>query len=136
MRRTLGQPDDAPLIGTVARLSTQKNPRLFLEAAALVLRDQPAARFVWCGGGELRALASAYARELGIDEACCFLGHRNDAHQVLAALDYFWLTSDYEGLPLAPLDWFCRATRRISSSGDQLDGNGRRGTCLSGLTYG
>ena len=36
--------------------------------------------------------------------ACCFLGHRNDAHQVLAALDYFWLTSDYEGLPLAPLE--------------------------------
>jgi glycosyltransferase involved in cell wall biosynthesis len=104
MRRTLGQPDDAPLIGTVARLSTQKNPRLFLEAAAQVLRDQPAARFVWCGGGELRAMASAYARELGIDEACCFLGHRNDAHQVLAALDYFWLTSDYEGLPLAPLE--------------------------------
>jgi glycosyltransferase involved in cell wall biosynthesis len=104
MRRTLGQPDDAPLIGTVARLSSQKNPRLFLEAAAQVLRDQPAARFVWCGGGELRAMASAYARELGIDEACCFLGHRNDAHQVLAALDYFWLTSDYEGLPLAPLE--------------------------------
>src|SRR4051812_3280789 len=104
MRRALGQPGDAPLIGTVARLSAQKNPRLFLEAAARVLRDQPAARFVWCGGGELHAAASTYARELGIEEACCFLGHRNDAHQVLAALDYFWLTSDYEGLPLAPLE--------------------------------
>jgi glycosyltransferase involved in cell wall biosynthesis len=104
MRRTLGQPGDAPLIGTVARLSAQKNPRLFLEAAAQVLRDQPAARFVWCGGGELLETASAYARELGIAGACCFLGHRNDAHQVLAALDYFWLTSDYEGLPLAPLE--------------------------------
>ena len=87
MRRTLGQPSDAPLIGTVARLSTQKNPRLFLEAAAHVLRDQPTARFVWCGGGELHTTASAYARELGIEDACCFLGHRNDAHQVLAALD-------------------------------------------------
>src|SRR5215212_2063389 len=104
MRRALGQSGDAPLIGTVARLSNQKNPRLFLEAAVQVLRDQPAARFVWCGGGELRAAVSAYARELGIEAACCFLGHRNDAHQVLAALDYFWLTSDYEGLPLAPLE--------------------------------
>jgi glycosyltransferase involved in cell wall biosynthesis len=104
MRRALGQSGDAPLIGTVARLSTQKNPRLFLDAAAHVLRDQPAARFVWCGGGELHATAGAYARELGIEAACCWLGHRNDAHQVLAALDYFWLTSDYEGLPLAPLE--------------------------------
>jgi glycosyltransferase involved in cell wall biosynthesis len=104
MRRTLGQPADAPLIGTVARLSTQKNPGLFLKAAAQVLRDQPAARFVWCGAGELLETASACARDLGIAAACCFLGHRNDAHQVLAALDYFWLTSDYEGLPLAPLE--------------------------------
>lgn len=104
MRRTLGQLRDAPLIGTVARLSTQKNPRLFLKAAAQVLRDQPMARFVWCGGGELHAAADAYAHELGIADSCCFLGHRNDAHQVLAALDYFWLTSDYEGLPLAPLE--------------------------------
>ena len=104
MRRALGQPSNAPLIGTVARLSAQKNPRLFLEAAAQFLRDQPAARFVWCGGGELHEAASAYARELGIADACGFLGHRDDAQQVLAALDYFWLTSDYEGLPLAPLE--------------------------------
>ena len=104
MRSALGQLGDALLIGTVARLSSQKNPRLFLEAAARVLRNEPEARFVWCGGGELFAAARAYARELGIEAACCFLGHRSDAYQVLAALDYFWLTSDYEGMPLAPLE--------------------------------
>jgi len=104
MRRALGQPEDAPLIGTVARLSDQKNPRLFLDAAAQVLRNEPKAQFVWCGGGELLDAASAYAQELGIAASCSFLGHRSDAHQVLAALDYFWLTSDYEGLPLAPLE--------------------------------
>jgi glycosyltransferase involved in cell wall biosynthesis len=104
MRHALGQMADAPLIGTVARLSAQKNPRLFLDAAAQVLRNEPRARFVWCGGGELREAARAYAHELGIAASCCFLGHRSDAHQVLAALDYFWLTSDYEGLPLAPLE--------------------------------
>jgi glycosyltransferase involved in cell wall biosynthesis len=104
MRSALGQASAAPLIGTVARLSAQKNPRLFLEAAAHILRNEPAARFVWCGGGELLETARAYARDLRIAAACCFLGHRDDAHQVLAALDYFWLTSDYEGLPLAPLE--------------------------------
>jgi glycosyltransferase involved in cell wall biosynthesis len=104
MRGALGQSGNAPLIGTVARLSSQKNPRLFLDAAAQVLRNEPEARFVWCGGGELFEAARAYARDLGIAAACCFLGHRSDAQQVLAALDYFWLTSDYEGLPLAPLE--------------------------------
>jgi glycosyltransferase involved in cell wall biosynthesis len=68
------------------------------------LRNEPEAQFVWCGGGELLAAARAYASDLGIEAACHFLGHRSDAHQVLAALDFFWLTSDYEGLPLAPLE--------------------------------
>ncbi|MBK9711157.1 MAG: glycosyltransferase [Kouleothrix sp.] len=103
-RAALGQPGDAPLIGTVARLTAQKNPRLFLDAAALLLRDLPGARFVWCGGGDLAEAARRYAAELGVAEACRFLGHRDDTPQIIAALDMFWLTSDYEGLPLAPLE--------------------------------
>lgn len=104
LRRALGQPSDAPLIGTAARLAPQKNPRFFLDAAARVLRQLPAARFVWCGSGELADAARAYARQLGIDQMCKFIGHRDDAQQIIAALDIFWLTSDYEGLPLAPLE--------------------------------
>ena len=103
-RKALGQAGDAPLIGTVARLSAQKNPFMFVEAAARVLRDLPDARFVWCGGGELDNAVQSRARELGVAGACRLLGHRDDAHQILAALDTFWLTSDYEGWPLAPLE--------------------------------
>jgi glycosyltransferase involved in cell wall biosynthesis len=103
-RRALGQAGDAPLIGTVARLSAQKNPWLFVEAAARILRNLPDARFVWCGGGELTDAIQGRAQELGIAGACRFLGHRDDSHQILAALDMFWLTSDYEGWPLAPLE--------------------------------
>lgn len=104
MRRALGQATGAPLIGTAARLAPQKNPRLFLEAAARLLAQLPEARFVWCGGGELEAQARAYARQLSIDHACNFTGHRDDAAQIIAALDVFWLTSDYEALPQAPLE--------------------------------
>ncbi|HEU5103516.1 MAG TPA: glycosyltransferase family 4 protein [Roseiflexaceae bacterium] len=103
-RRALGQAGDAPLIGTVARLSRQKNPELFLQAAARVLRNLPGARFVWCGGGELANAVERRAQELGIAHACHVLGHRDDSHQILAALDVFWLTSDYEGWPLAPME--------------------------------
>jgi glycosyltransferase involved in cell wall biosynthesis len=103
-RRALGQAGEGPLIGTVARLSAQKNPFMFVEAAAHVLRNLPGARFVWCGGGELADAAQGHAHQLGIAGACRFLGHRDDRHQILAALDVFWLTSDYEGWPLAPLE--------------------------------
>jgi glycosyltransferase involved in cell wall biosynthesis len=103
-RRALGQAGDGPLIGTVARLSRQKNPELFLQAAARVLRNLPDARFVWCGGGELADAAQQQAHELGLAQACRLLGHRDDSGEILAALDVFWLTSDYEGWPLAPLE--------------------------------
>lgn len=103
-RAALGQAGAGPLIGTAARLTAQKNPALFLDAAAIVLRDCPDARFVWCGGGELAEAAWARARALEIDHACAFLGHRADVAGVMAALDVFWLTSNYEGMPYALLE--------------------------------
>lgn len=103
-RRALGQAGAGLLIGTVARLTAQKNPGMFVEAAARVLRNLPSARFVWCGGGDLAESVQGRARALEIEHACRFLGHRNDAEQVMAALDLFWLTSDYEGLPYALLE--------------------------------
>lgn len=103
-RRSIGLSAEAFVAGTVARVSAQKNPWLFLEAAARVLRNAPQTRFVWCGGGELEAAALQRAQALGIAHACRFLGHREDAAQALAAFDLFWLTSDYEGLPHALLE--------------------------------
>jgi glycosyltransferase involved in cell wall biosynthesis len=100
-RRALGLPLDAPLIGTVARIAAQKNPQLFVDAAALVLKQLPNAHMVWCGDGELRAEAEARAQTNGIAEHCHFLGHREDAAAVLATFDLFWLTSDYESFGMA-----------------------------------
>lgn len=100
-RAALGLPPEAPAIGTAARVAPQKNPLLFVEAAARVLQNLPEARFLWCGDGELRTTAEQRAVALGIAERCRFLGHREDAAQVLAALDLFWLTSNYESFGMA-----------------------------------
>ena len=104
LRAELGATNAGLLIGTVARLAAQKNPRLFLEAAAQVLQQHPAARFVWCGDGELREQAERWAHELGMANALTWLGHREDARAILAACDQFWLTSHYEGLPTVLLE--------------------------------
>lgn len=103
-RTALGQAGDGPLIGTVARLAEQKNPALFLEAAARLLQRRPDARFVWCGGGELAEQTKARAEALGIAHAFRLLGHREDVVPILAAFDLFWLTSSYEGLPCVLLE--------------------------------
>lgn len=104
MRAALGASEHGPLVGTVARLAAQKNPRLFLEAAAVLQRNLPDARFVWCGSGELQAQAQVWAQELGVAGAVRFLGHREDAAAITAALDVFWLSSVYEGMPTVLLE--------------------------------
>jgi glycosyltransferase involved in cell wall biosynthesis len=100
-RAALGVPPGAFVVGTAARATPQKNPLLFVDAAAQALAIAPETYFLWCGDGELRAAAEARAREHGIAGRCRFLGHREDARAVLAALDLFWLTSNYESFGLA-----------------------------------
>jgi glycosyltransferase involved in cell wall biosynthesis len=100
-RRALALPSDSFVIGTVARATPQKNPLLFVDAAAQVLATAPEAYFIWCGDGELRAAAERRAQDHGIAGRCRFLGHREDAQAVLASFDLFWLTSDYESFGLA-----------------------------------
>jgi glycosyltransferase involved in cell wall biosynthesis len=100
-RSTLALPPDAFVVGTIARATPQKNPFLFVEAAAQTLALAPQAYMLWCGDGELRAAAEARAHALGIAARCRFLGHREDAQSLLAAFDLFWLTSNYESFGLA-----------------------------------
>jgi glycosyltransferase involved in cell wall biosynthesis len=103
-RADLDVPPGVPLVGTLARLEAQKDPLLFVRAAALLLKAMPDAHFVWCGDGSLRAAALELADTLGIAGRCRFIGYRPDALAVLAALDVFWLTSAFEGLPHALLE--------------------------------
>jgi glycosyltransferase involved in cell wall biosynthesis len=54
------------LIGIVGRTFPLKNHHLFLEAGALVAREDPAARFVIVGDGTLRSALERHAQETGI----------------------------------------------------------------------
>ena len=54
------------VVGIVGRIFPIKNHHLFLEAAALVAREEPAARFVIVGDGTLRPALERQAQETGI----------------------------------------------------------------------
>lgn len=94
----------APTIITAARLVVEKDLLLFLDAAALLLRDHPSARFVIAGEGPCRPELERGAAERGLDRAVSFLGERTDVPALLRAADVFWLTSMSEGLPNALLE--------------------------------
>jgi glycosyltransferase involved in cell wall biosynthesis len=96
LRRELGIPEFAPLIGTVGRLDFQKAPLDFVRMAAQVGRKRPDARFLMVGDGPLLGVVKREAERLGVD--LLLTGFRDDAVTIAAAFDVFVISSLYEGL--------------------------------------
>lgn len=94
----------APRIVTAGRMVEQKNPQLFLRAAALVHSAEPAARFVWLGDGPLRQSIVERGRAVGLGQALELPGERNDVEEWFGRATLFWLTSSWEGLPNVVLE--------------------------------
>lgn len=93
-------------IGIVGRLVPVKNHRLFLEAAAGFVRNNPQVpvRFKIIGDGELRRELEAYAREIGIYGYTDFSGWQKDLTGVYSDLDIVALTSKNEGTPVSLIE--------------------------------
>jgi len=101
-RRLLGLPEEAQVVGTVARLAEQKSPRDMVEACAALRR--PNTFMVWVGGGELRKKTEQLIQAKGLGDRFLLLGERNDVAQLLPGFDVFALPSRWEGLPCSVLE--------------------------------
>jgi glycosyltransferase involved in cell wall biosynthesis len=104
IRISLKVPDQAFLIGTVGRLSKQKAPADFVNAAALTHQHFPDAHFVWVGDGELMGQMQELVCSLGLENVFHFAGRRDDIPDVLKAMDCFVLASHWEGFSLSVLE--------------------------------
>jgi glycosyltransferase involved in cell wall biosynthesis len=103
-KQRLGIPGNAPVIGAVARLEEVKRLDLFHDAAAHIARELPETRFVLAGTGSQEQILKDLFRKSGLEGRVHFLGHRDDAYDVLRALDLLLITSDQEGLPMVLLE--------------------------------
>lgn len=103
-RAAWGWDETTPVCGVVAALRPEKNLRLYLQAAALVLRQLPDAGFVVVGSGPEEAGLRETAQSLGISDRVRFLGMRKDTPEILSGLDLFALTSDNEASPVSILE--------------------------------
>jgi glycosyltransferase involved in cell wall biosynthesis len=104
VRREWGIPSGHGVIGTIARLSREKNIELVLEACKRVRAERPAATLVIVGDGEHRGSLERQAERLGIEEHVRFLGVRRDIPRILSGFDLFVLTSEKEGMPMVILE--------------------------------
>jgi glycosyltransferase involved in cell wall biosynthesis len=104
LRTALNIPADAPVAGSVCRLTGQKGLIDAIHAFARIAAALPDAHYVIAGDGPLRFELEAEVRALGLVERVHFLGWRDDAHAVLAALDVLLAPSLWEGFGLVLLE--------------------------------
>ena len=99
VRRTLGLPDEAFVVGSVGRFVPQKAPLDLVDAFARVARERADALLVVVGDGPLRAAVEGRIAEHGLSDRVRLTGIRRDVPELLRAFDVFALSSRWEGLP-------------------------------------
>lgn len=121
VRRELGVPPGAVLIGYVSHLAPYKGQAVFLQALAQVVKQSPSVRALIVGGPrksfehypeELRDLSA----RLGLSESVFFTGMRRDIPDIMAALDVFVCVSATEEFNCVMVEAMCMGVPAILSN--------------------
>ena len=99
IRRTLGIPDSAKVIGMVARVHSVKDHATTLRAVAALNKGIPDVWLVLVGLDTDGEWISNQLKDLGIQDKTLCLGARLDTEQIYPALDLLCSSSKSEGFP-------------------------------------
>lgn len=119
-RDDLGMGADDFAIGTVTRLHESKGNSYLVDAAALVVRQRPRARFYLVGEGPLGADLEAQAARLGLGDRIVFAGFRRDVAATLSAFDLSVFPSLWEGTPLTAFEALAMGKPIVATDADGL----------------
>jgi glycosyltransferase involved in cell wall biosynthesis len=104
-RAGLGIPENALAIGTVGRMTFQKDPETLYRAIAPLLRRRPELFLLHLGEGELHDDLRSLCAALMIDRQVRFCGYSEDPVGFYHSLDAMAMTSRYEaGWPIVTLE--------------------------------
>lgn len=118
LREELGLNVDAPLIGNISALRSQKDHLTMIKAMKKVCEKVPDATLVIAGDGELRDKLLEAVHKYGLNSNIKFLGYRSDVDSLLAQFDIFALSSLYEGLPLCVLEAMAAGKPIVATNAD------------------
>lgn len=97
---------DEKVVTFLGRITMQKGPEYFIEAASLVLRKMNNVRFVMAGSGDMHEAMIARTAELGIADRFHFTGFLkgNDVSDLFRMTDVFVMPSVSEPFGIVPLE--------------------------------
>jgi glycosyltransferase involved in cell wall biosynthesis len=104
VRRELGLPPGAPVLIQTATLRPQKAVEVMIAATAILRRTYPELRLLVAGQGDVARLQGVASAQ-GVGDGVLLLGPRFDVADLLAAASVGVLSSDFEGMPLAVLEY-------------------------------
>lgn len=104
----------AELVGTVARLTEQKDLGTLVRAFARVAGEHDA-HLAIVGRGERRDELERIAADCGVSSAVTFTGFREDVPALMGAFDVFVLPSRWEGLGVVFLEAMAAGTPVVAS---------------------
>jgi glycosyltransferase involved in cell wall biosynthesis len=105
VRRELGVPRDALVVGHVGRFAEQKNHAFLVKIAAEIAKRNQEVYFVLAGEGPLRPTMESEVRQMGLSNRVIFAGLRSDVPRLMkGAFDVLLFPSLYEGLPSVVLE--------------------------------
>ena len=107
-------------VGTVTRLHDSKGNSFLVDAAALVLRERPYARFYIVGEGPLLGDLEQQARSLGLGDRFVFHGFAKDVAAVVSAFDLSVFPSLWEGTPLTVFEALAMGKAIVATDADGL----------------
>lgn len=119
-RRELGIAPSDFAVGTVTRLHDSKGNSYLVDAAALVLKQRPYAKFFVVGEGPLLAGLEAQARALDLGDRFVFHGFAKDVAAVVSAFDLSVFPSLWEGTPLTVFEALAMGKPIVATDADGL----------------
>lgn len=97
IRNELGIGENEIIIGTIARITEQKNPFIMLDIFKKLNTINKNYNFLWVGEGNMKETVEKYILKNNINN-CFLVGEKNNVEDYYSSFDIFMLLSKFEGM--------------------------------------
>lgn len=104
VRRNIGIPEDAFVLGHIGRFDVQKNHKFLIEVFAKIYEKNENAFLLLIGNGKLQPEIEKQLKDYGLEHRSMILSHRTDIPDLLNAMDKFVFPSVFEGLGIVLIE--------------------------------